>query len=167
MSIEQKYFPSDKNHLLKTVQAFGKERFLKQWTEECFNGFLKAENPMGLRDDFTIFLESKIQGGRFILEEAYELLAAIYRLRHGDNQLSFMWDGRTHMEYYDEEWKNTFTRWTEQLCEHKEVYKSIIRAALADEKTNTDFLRASLRRFILKKFKLKLTRSQKLYSQTA
>jgi hypothetical protein len=167
MSIEQKYFPTDKNHLLKTVQAFAKDRLLSTWTSEAYQGYLKAENPLGLEDDFTLFLKSKIQNAAFILEEAYDLMAAIYRLRHGDNQLSFMWDGRTHMEYYEEEWTHWFRQRTTVLCEQKDVYRVILKAALADHKTNTLFLKATLRRALLRYFQLKLTRTAKLMSRSA
>lgn len=164
MSIEQKYLQQDKNYLLKTVQAFGKESFLDEWTVECYKSYMTLENPLGLEDDFTITIKSEIRKGAFILNEAYDILAAIYRLKKGDNQLSFVWDGRTHMEYYDEKWRAKFGEWIIELSQKREIYRSVIKASLADKTTITDFLHGSIRRTLLGHFNTKLTRTQKLYA---
>ena len=167
MSIEERYFPADKNYLLKTVQAFSKHALVQQWALEAFNGYMLQENPLGLEDDFTISIKSEIGNGAFILEDIYDLIAAVYRYKHGDNQLSFLWDGRTHMEHYDEEWRKTFLSWIKTLCQNKEIYRSVIKAAMADNTTNTDFLAVSVRRFVLRYFDVRLTRSQRLLTVTA
>ncbi len=167
MSLDQKYFPQDKNYLLKTVQAFSKEVLISGWADHCYQGYMRNENPMGLEDDFTIHIKSEIQKGTFILEEVYELLSAIYRFREGDNQLSFVWDGRTHMEYYDEKWKITFIEWVDELSRKPEIYRAVIKASLADGMTNTTFLQASIKRAVLNHFHIRLTRSQKIHTLTA
>lgn len=167
MSLDQKYFAGDKNYLLKTVQAFNKEILLNLWTSAAFSGYQQSENPMGLEDDFTILLREKISEGKIILDEPYDLLAAIYRFKYGDNQLAFMWDGRTHMQFYDELWKETFSEWCRELCLKPEVYRAIVKASLADEKTNSEFLKSSLKRAILQKFKVRITRSQSLIAKAA
>jgi hypothetical protein len=162
MSIEERYFSADKNYLLKTVQAFSKHLLLEKWANEAYNGYMCQENPLGLEDDFTLSIKSDMTKGVYILEDLYDAIAAVYRYKHGDNQLSFLWDGRTHMEHYDEEWRTTFQNWCTTLCQHKEVYRTIIKAAMADQKTNTDFLAMTMRRFVLKHFNVRLTRSQRL-----
>ena len=167
MSIEERYFPSDKNYLLKTVQAFSKHMLLEKWAGEAYNGYMQQENPLGLEDDFTLSIKTEIPKGTFILEDVYDVLAAVYRYKHGDNQLTFLWDGRTHMEHYDEEWRSIFQQWIVVLCQHKEVYRTIIKAAMADTRTNTDFLSITIRRFVLKHFNVRLTRSQRLIAMTA
>ena len=167
MTIEQKYFPTDKNYFLKTVQAFSKEMLLNEWTEAAFNGYMKSENPMGLMDDFTLSLKEKIGNGKTVLDEVYDILAAIYRHKNGDNQLSFMWDGRTHMDFYDDAWKATYRSWIDSLCLKPEIYRAIVKAAVSDNKMNSDFLKASIRRTIFKTYKVKVTRSNKLHSLSA
>jgi hypothetical protein len=162
MSIEERYFTADKNYLLKTVQAFSKQALVEKWAVEAYNGYMVQENPLGLEDDFTLSIKNEIPKGAFILEDIYDLVAAVYRYKHGDNQLSFLWDGRTHMEHYDEEWRTTFLKWISLLCQHKEVYRTVIKAAMADRHTNTDFLAATIRRFVLKHFNVRVTRSQRL-----
>ena len=162
MSIDLKYFPGDKNYLLKTVQAFTKEALMDQWCRHAYQGYSQAENPMGLQDDFTVELQANISRGKFILDEAYDLLAAIYRFKYGDNQLTFIWDGRTHMEFYDETWKETVSEWTQDISRHPEIYRSIVKASLKSDNENIDFLKGSMKRFILRKFEINLTRSRVL-----
>ncbi len=167
MSIEAKYFPADKNYLLKTVQAFSKQALMEKWASHAYEGYMCQENPLGLEDDFTIQIKSEIHKGVAILDETYDLLAAVYRYKYGENQLSFLWDGRTHMEYYDDEWRKAFIQWATTLSTHRDVYRTIIKAAMADTRMNTDFLSLTLRRFVLKYFNVRLTRAQRLLALSA
>ncbi len=161
MSITFKYFDQDKNYLLKTVQAFSKDRLLPTWTKQAYEGYLTQENPLGLEDDFTREVRTQIMKGVYILDEAYELLAAIYRFHHGDNQLSFLWDGRSHMQHYDEQWEAQFKEWTRTLSLQKEVYRGVIKAAL-DDGAPADFLKQSVRRAVLRHFQMRVSRRKKM-----
>ena len=162
MLIEEKYFSQDKNYLLKSVQAFSKEGLLDNWLKQILIAYNYQHNPMGLEDDFILELRSKMHLGKSLLENNYDILAAAYRLLHGDNQLEIRWDGRSHLEAYDDEWKNMFAKWIERLSLIKEIQRPIIRYAITGDETNNAFLSQSLRRGILNHFNLKL-KAQKLY----
>ncbi len=162
MLIEEKYFQQDKNYLLKSVQAFSKESLLNDWLSQILVAYNYQHNPMGLEDDFIIELKSKIHLGKSLLEDNYDILAATYRYFHGDNQLEIRWDGRSHLEAYDEEWKTTYAKWIEKLSTIKEIQRPIIKYAISSSEVNNTFLVQSLRRGILNHFNLKL-RSQKLF----
>jgi len=164
--VEEKYFVQDKNYLLKTVQAFSKESLLRCWLEEVLKGYSLQHNPMGLEDDFVIELREKISISKIIIEDLYDVLAAIYRYDHGDNQLEFQWDGRTHMEVYDADWKAMYRHWIEQLSLIKEIQRPIIRYAVSGHTMNTEFLQQSIRKGILSFFHIRL-RSQTLYRVSA
>ena len=166
MQIEDKYFLQDKNYLLKTVQAFSKESLLEKWLHEILNAYSLQHNPMGLEDDFTLELERKIFSAKELLEEPYNILAAIYRLDHGDNQLAFQWDGRTHMQVYDTDWKAMYEHWIQKISLVKEVQRPILRYAVSGNQTNTEFLSQSIKRGVLSFFKIKL-RAQRLYRRSA
>lgn len=166
MLIEEKYFTQDKNYLLKSVQAFSKDSLLNEWLETILKAYHLQHNPMGLEDDFIIELRKKISVGKPLLEEAYDILAAIYRYDHDDNQLSFQWDGREHMEVFDSEWKEMYNQWVQQLSLIKEVQRPILRYAVTDHLVNTDFLRQSIRKGILSHFRIRL-RAQTLYRISA
>ena len=166
MQVEEKFFTQDKNYLLKTVQAFSKEYLLNQWLQAILRAYNLQHNPMGLEDDFTLELKQKISAAKPLIEDSYDLLAAIYRYDYGDNQLAFQWDGRTHMEVYDNDWKEMFAKWTQQLSMIKEIQRPILRFAVSDNQTNVQFLRQSIKKGILTYLKIRL-RAQTLYRISA
>ena len=166
MLIEEKYFVQDKNYLLKTVQAFSKESLLHVWLDETLKAYSFQHNPMGLEDDFILELREKMPAGKELIDPLYDVLAAIYRLDHGANQLEFVWDGRTHMEVYDADWKAMYLHWVQQLSMLKDIQRSIIRFAVTGQDTNTEFLRLSIRKGILSYFNVRM-RTQTLYRVSA
>lgn len=166
MLIEEKFFDQDKNHLLKAVQAFSKESLLDLWVKQVFNSYNELHNPMGLEDDFIVELRLKVSKCKDLLYNNYDILAAIYRFNHSDNQLEFMWDGRSHMEAYDQEWKAMYSDWLIKLSAIKEIQRPLVRYATQGDGFNNDFLKSSLKRAILGYFDLKL-RSQKLHRLSA
>lgn len=156
MLVEEKYFPQDKNYLLKTVQAFSKDSLLNKWLDHLLKAYSYQHNPMGLEDDFILELREKIERGRDMIDENYDLLAAIYRHDHADNQLEFQWDGRTHMEVYDAEWKSKYNEWITELSMTKEIQRPIIKYAIMDSSINHDFLKQSIRKAILSYFRIRI-----------
>ena len=154
--IEDKYFPQDKNYLLKSVQAFSKEILLDSWLQQVLISYSLQHNPMGLEDDFIIELKSKISRSKDLIEGNYDILAAIYRHNHADNQLEIMWDGRSHMEAYDSEWKEMFGIWIKNLSLIKEIQRPVIKFAVSDGGVNDIFLRHSIRKAILTHFNLRM-----------
>jgi len=166
VQIDDKYFSQDKNYLLKTVQAFSKEFLLNEWLKEFLIAYNIQHNPMGLEDDFTLELKEKIVTAKPLLEEVYDVLAAIYRMDYGANQLEFQWDGRTHMEVYDADWKAMYKHWTQQLSLIKEIQRPILRFAVSGLQTNNEFLVQSIRRGVLSFFKVRL-RSNTIYRISA
>ena len=166
MLSDVKYFTQDKNYLLKSVQAFSKEFLLNCWLESVLAAYSRQHNPMGLEDDFTLEIRDKISLAKPLLEDAYDILAAVYRHDHGDNQLSFQWDGRTHMEVYDADWKAMFDYWVQELSEIKEIQRPILKFAISANQTNTEFLKQSIRKGVLSHFNIRL-RSNTLYRVSA
>lgn len=166
MLIEEKYFPQDKNYLLKSVQAFSKEILLDQWLQQILEAYNTQHNPMGLEDDFIIELKKKISFGKELLEDNYAILAAIYRHNHADNQLEIMWDGRSHMEAYDADWKGMYMLWIEKLSFIKDIQRPIIKYVVSEGGVNHTFLKQSIRRAILSHFNLRM-RAQTIYSVSA
>jgi len=166
MLIEEKYFPQDKNYLLKSVQAFSKEALLDHWLQGILQAYTYQHNPMGLVDDFILELQEKIGSAKVLLAENYDVLAAIYRHNHSDNQLEIMWDGRSHMEAYDSDWKGMYRLWTQELSHIKEIQRPIIKFAVSEDGVNHQFLLQGIRRAILSHFGLRM-RTQTLYRVSA
>ena len=162
MLIEDKFFSADKNYLLKTVQAFSKEMLIRSWAQEAFKSFNEIENPLGLRDSFYVKLENQILNGRFILSGSYDILAAWFRYKYGSNQLAFLWDGRSHMEFYDAEWKEYFQSIIAKITSDPAIYKSIVRAAISDASTDVTFVEQHIKRSLLGHLNIRMTRANKL-----
>lgn len=156
MLVEERYFSQDKNYLLKSVQAFAKGNLVDRWLQQIFTSYHLQHNPMGLEDDFIIELRKKLHVGKDLLTDNYDILAAIYRRNHSDNQLEIMWDGRSHMEAYDAEWRAKYDFWIGQLSLLKEIQRPVIKYAVSQQGVNHLFLKQSIRRAILNHFELKL-----------
>ena len=105
----------DKNYILKEAQLVLKEQ-LVFWTVQYAKEFYQQEhNPLGLIDNTV----EKINGADFsefhLLEPFYSKLASVYRYKHGEVQLEFLFDGASHYEKYKEDWIETYKEWVHQL----------------------------------------------------
>ncbi|MBV6639946.1 MAG: hypothetical protein KI791_04485 [Cyclobacteriaceae bacterium] len=157
---QDKYFDQDKNQILRAAQAFVEPRLLTQWVEIAKIHYTRAENPMGLMDDFALHIESIKEFDTDFLKEFYELLSVIYRFTIGDNQLEFIWDGRSHYEVYAENWSDKFVEWTHELSQHPEIYRGILKACILQQDINYKFHFYGIRKIILRKFGVHFSRNK-------
>lgn len=157
---QDKYFDQDKNSILRAAQGFVEPQLINVWIETALESYMRHENPMGLVDDFVQSIQDTEQYDSAFLPELYALLSAIYRLKKGNNQLEFIWDGRSHYEVYAENWSTQFEEWTYVLCERPEVYRSILKACILQQGTNSKFLYYAVRRVLLDHFSMKFTRKK-------
>lgn len=164
MVYQDKYFDQDKNAILRAAQGFVEPQLTKRWIEIALFHYHQIENPMGLMDDFMVNLMSIRKYDTSFLKEPYELVSAIYRLKHGDNQLEFIWDGRSHYEVYAENWMTCFDAICNVLCAKKEVYRSILKACVLQQETNHKFLFYGFRKQILEHFNVSINRKRMLTS---
>ncbi|WP_258103327.1 hypothetical protein [Marinoscillum sp. MHG1-6] len=161
---QDKYFKQDKNSILRAAQGFVEPQFLKHWVEYAIECFHANENPLGLEDDFILHLKSIENYDTAFLRDLYELLAAIYRLKKGNNQLEFIWDGRSHYEVYAESWKDEFDKWLDYFCNLPEFYRAIIKICVLKQGTSSKFLFYAMRRIILTHFNVELGRNKMIKS---
>lgn len=164
MVYQDKYFKQDKNYILRAAQGFVEPQLLKQWVETAIDCYMMKENPMGLLDDFVIEIRNAKQYNIEFLRELYELLSAIYRFKRGDNQLEFIWDGRSHYEVYAEQWCEDFTTWTRDLSQHPGVYRAILKACVLQHDVNTRFLYYSIRKLMFARFRMTIGRNRLIKS---
>ncbi|MFY0601890.1 MAG: hypothetical protein JXR03_19605 [Cyclobacteriaceae bacterium] len=164
MHYQDKYFDQDKNSILRAAQGFVEPQLLNFWVERAVEGYRINENPMGLVDDFILELNGVKTYDTSFLSELYTTLAAIYRLKKGDNQLEIIWDGRSHYEVYAENWTSEFEIWMNHFCNQPEVYRAIIKICVLKYDTNSKFLFYGIRRNILSHFKVEITRNKMLKS---
>ena len=164
MLYQDKYFDQDKNSILRAAQGFVEPQLLNHWIRTAFDTYMQLENPMGLVDDFILELQSVEEYDHTLLKELYEIIAAIYRLKKGDNQLEIIWDGRSHYEVYAENWSETFDQWTRQFTMKPEIYRAIIKSCILKQPTNHKMLYYGIRKVILDAFRLKIGRNKMLKS---
>lgn len=160
MHYQDKYFDQDKNTILRAAQGFIEPQLLNVWVEKAMEGYNINENPMGLVDDFILELQAVKTYDTEFLSELYSLLAAIYRLKKGNNQLEFIWDGRSHYEVYAENWITEFEEWMKYFCNQPEIYRAIIKVCVLKQGTNNKFLFYGMRRNILSYFKIVVGRDK-------
>ena len=160
MLYQDKYFDQDKNSILRAAQGFVEPQLLNSWVKIAFDSYMQMENPMGLIDDFIMRIQSVTKYNTEFLQELYEILAAIYRLKKGSNQLEFIWDGRSNYEVYAENWSEWFEDTVKKLSLKPEVYRGILKACILQEPVNHKFLYYGIRRMILSDFRLRITRNK-------
>ena len=124
MSIKQ--FKNDKNYILKKIQLETKDKLLKKLIKTSTILYNKKSNPLGLIDKTTDKLKKTKEINYKSLNFFYNKLSTIYRYNHGEVQLSFLWDGTSHEEYYRNRWKSFFKRETNRMSQNLSFLKSVL-----------------------------------------
>jgi hypothetical protein len=150
-------FDHDRNYIVKQVQQDMQFDLSNQAIRRAIDNYLAFENPMGLVDDFIIQLTSIKQYNTQFLEEFYQTAAGIFRFLFVDNQLEFVWDGRSQYEKYQDDWASTFLSWIDRFHNTRSFSKIILKGAVLNQDQRTEFLQQSLIRILLSEFKVKRT----------
>jgi len=124
--VVRKFFPLDKNYLLEGVQLRLQERLLVALIDQAKATYEQMHNPLGLNDAFSEKVIRYCPKNLQPLNTFYQNLAGIYRYKFGENQLSFLWDGKDHTEKYQENWSRTFQEWTTRLCSQSQFIQSVL-----------------------------------------
>ena len=122
--MSMKQFKNDKNYILKKIQLETKEKLLKKLIKTSTILYNKKSNPLGLIDKTTDKLKKTKEINYKSLNFFYNKLSTIYRYNHGEVQLSFLWDGTSHEEYYRNRWKSFFKRETNRMSQNLSFLKS-------------------------------------------
>lgn len=122
----RKWFLMDKNYMLKEAQLVLKEQ-LVFWTVQYAKEFYSEHyNPLGLLDSTA----QQIKDSKFaefqLIEPFYTKLASVYRYKHGETQLEFLFDGVSHYEKYKSEWLKTYKQWVYNLFLKRLTLRAIL-----------------------------------------
>lgn len=134
MSIKQ--FKNDKNYILKKIQLETKEKLLKKLIKRSTILYNKKSNPLGLIDKTTDKLKKTKEINYKSLNFFYNKLSTIYRYNHGEVQLSFLWDGTSHEEYYRNRWKSFFKRETNRMSQNLSFLKLVLYLTIFSNKVD-------------------------------
>jgi hypothetical protein len=157
----RKFFPLDKNYLLKEAQVSLQDSLLTQLLEKVKTHYQLIHNPLGLDDSFSRQIKNfEIQHFE-PLYGFYSNLAAVYRFKHGDNQLTFAWDGRDHQEIYQSEWTTAFVQWTDEFCKQELFLQAVLDLTVfLPDNRHAHLAENRMNHFILKHFDVKFHKNR-------
>ncbi|MFY0687595.1 MAG: hypothetical protein JXQ90_10550 [Cyclobacteriaceae bacterium] len=151
----QQSFDHDRNYIVKQMQQDMQLDLSNLAIQRAVDNYLAYENPMGLIDDFVLQLQNIKQFNTDFLKEFYFTAASLFRFLYIDNQLEFVWDGRSQYEKYQDDWSNTFLSWIDKFHNTRSFSKIILKGAVLHQDQRTEFLQNSLIRILLSEFKVK------------
>ena len=145
----QKLFPLDKNHLFRQAQSNMEEPLLEVMVEELKRSYTLSYNPLELVDDTyrQILMNKEYPKDR--IKIIYEQLCGTYRYQHPNNQLELLFDGRDHLEKYQDDWQDLFVQWLRELGKHESYIKTMLRMTLLyDTESRAEFSENRCKSFI-------------------
>ncbi len=111
----RKWFLMDKNYILKEAQLVLQDE-LTEWLVAYARAYYQQQyNPLGLVDSTVARIRQAEFSAYHVLQPFYEKLASVYRYKHGEVQLEFLFDGASHYDKYKNDWGETFKQWVHEL----------------------------------------------------
>ena len=155
--MDTKLFTLDKNYLLKEVQIKLRAKLLRQLVSDIKVLYLDKFNPLGLVDETILKLNSTECQDIDYLNSFYYELAGIYRLKYGENQLEFLFDGSSHYIKYEKDWQRKFNRWMHDFSHHKHFVRAILEGSYLDtEEHSKKNIQIRLKLFLEQYFHLRV-----------
>lgn len=148
----RRLFPSDKNYILNEVQASGKESLLKSLVIFVKNYYLQQYNPLGLVDDTVLRILESSDFPLQAFDEFYHDLASIYRFKHGEVQLEFLFDGKSHFEKYTEDWEQFFQQHVRIFCQNRFFIRAVLDIAVFHHHDRVAYLAGDRLKYFLTNF---------------
>ena len=164
----QKYFPRDKNYLLKEAQDSTKSSLLSYLLSSVKEAYSQKFNPLGLDDPISLRVKKSQRSDLECLYEFYDSLAAIYRFKYGENQLQFLFDGRSHVEKYSEDWTAAFQTWIVEFCQYNNFITGTLELTMILPSQRRSVLMANrMKAFITEYFDIKIYKNKGIIGQEA
>lgn len=158
ISIGKKLFPADKNYILKEVQV-RTENELLDWLVEYVKEYYETfHNPLGLVDTTIETIRAASFDNSAIFQDFYNDLAGIYRYKHGEVQLAFLFDGNSHYAKYKSEWKVTYMKWVTQLLHNQVVMRAFLEITVfgVNHPRQSELILNRLKVYVEQHFQLKI-----------
>ena len=153
----QKLFPLDKNYILRQAQSLLEERMLEMMVFELKRSYTQLYNPLMLMDEVFAKILDTYEYPTDRLRMIYRQLCGIYRFQHKNNQLELLFDGRTHLEKFQDDWSAQFIAWLRELGQHEQYVKTMLRMTiLYDTESRAEWAENHCKFFINQYFDLKI-----------
>ena len=151
--MSSKLFKNDKNYILKIAQKETKTQLISYLINEAIKKYELKSNPLGLI--YKPYLKSeKLNVTELMkLNFFYRKISTIYRYNYGEVQLSFLWDGSSHSEFYKRKWISFFKKETSAMINNDTFIKSLL---MLTKNKNINKLQYKISTFIRKKFNIQV-----------
>lgn len=126
----QRLFPGDKNYILKNVQGVHRPFLLLYTFKKVRRAYMEFHNPLGIIDSTVAEILSCSNPELENLKLFYSHLAGVYRFQQPDNQLEFLFDGRSHVEKYAEDWKAFYKGAVKDFCMNPNFLRAVLEATV-------------------------------------
>jgi hypothetical protein len=158
-----KLYPLDKNYIHRQAQAGLEDLLLKVMVEELKRAYTLWYNPLGLMDDTYTQILGTQEFPKDRIRIIYVQLCGIYRYQYASNQLDLLFDGRSHLEKYKEDWSEQFVIWIRELGMHEPYVKTMLRMTLLyDTDTRAEFAENRCKSFINEYFGVRIIKRKGL-----
>jgi hypothetical protein len=127
---QRKLFSTDKNYILREVQLSTRKSLLRDLVRFSKNFYLSHHNPLGLIDDIISRIKASGNFPEEAFDEFYHDLCAIYRYQHGEVQLEFLFDGRSHWQKYESDWVAFFKQKCADFCFNRYFLRAVLDIAV-------------------------------------
>ncbi|MCB0506124.1 MAG: hypothetical protein KDC58_11575 [Cyclobacteriaceae bacterium] len=154
----RKLFAADKNYILKEVQQRTETELLTWLADYVKEYYETLHNPLGLIDNTIETIRSSSFDQIELFHEFYNDLAGIYRYKHGEVQLEFLFDGTSHYTKYRSEWKVIFMKWVTQMLHQRVVMRAFLEITVfgIKNKKQLELTLNRLKLYIEQHFQLKI-----------
>lgn len=150
-------FLLDKNYILKQAQQDLRLELQAMLVEKIKDGYFSHFNPLRLVDESSEMVESFQPIHLSFFDELYDILCGIFRYKIGDNQLEFLFDGRSHYDMYLADWKESFLGYVDQLCQKKNfIIAGLELSVYHDPENRIELAQNRMKICVYNHFKLKL-----------
>lgn len=153
----EKLFPLDKNYILRQAQSSLEEKLIDTMVLELKRSYTILYNPLGLMDNTYSQIIDTLDFPKEWVKVIYHQLCGIYRVKYGSNQLELVFDGRSHLDKYKDDWALHFVSWVRELGQHESYVKTMLRmTVLFDSPSRANFSENRCKSFINDHFELKI-----------
>ncbi len=153
----RKYFQFDKNYILEKAQLDQEKQLTIYLIDFVKSYYQEQSNPLGLLDDTIEKVRAHETTYAKSLREFYHNLAGIYRFKHGQNQLEFLFDGVDHYDKYEQDWQETFKEWLLEFCHKPNFVRAVLELTVFyPEGKKSELAENRMKTFIHNHFDLKV-----------
>ncbi|EOZ92135.1 hypothetical protein A33Q_4228 [Indibacter alkaliphilus LW1] len=155
----QKLFPLDKNYILRQAQSMLEDQLMELMVFELKKSYTQLYNPLMLMDETFVKILDTHSYPKIYLQMIYRQICGIYRYKNGDNQLELLFDGKSHIDKFKEDWYIQLIKWCQELGRHEQYVKTMLRMTiLFDSESRAEWSENHCKAFINQYFDLKIVK---------